>query len=80
MVPYTMKLKPVFLIHLFLFLALFIMLPLGSVFAQPCPAGCTGPNCEFCTDPSTIPLDGGLLVMLASGIMLGVRKIYKQSQ
>ena len=52
----------------------------GNVYAQPCPEGCSGPNCEFCVDPSTVPLDGGVGFLLVSGIVLGIRKIYRKNQ
>jgi hypothetical protein len=65
-----------------LFLCLVIMFVAfsGSVFAQPgipCPEGCTGANCEFCVEPSTIPLDSGVGFILVLGLVLGFIKIYQ---
>jgi hypothetical protein len=57
-------------------IVLFIIAPLYSAIAQICPPGCSGPTCSDCVDPSTVPLDGGVGFILASGIALGIKKIY----
>jgi hypothetical protein len=57
-------------LNLVLIIAFFCVFSLNVV-AQPCPpGGCGDP------DPS-LPFDGGSLILLASGALLGARKVYQ---
>jgi hypothetical protein len=76
-----MKFKLTFLLQTLVLSVSMMILSIGSVFAQlPCPAGCSGPNCEFCNDPSTVPLDGGVVSILVAGVLIGVVMMYKRNQ
>ncbi|MBD3636710.1 MAG: hypothetical protein HUJ25_05155 [Crocinitomicaceae bacterium] len=58
--------------------ALFTMLS-AVVFAQPPgggPPGGGGGGDPPCWDPECIPIDGGIVFLIAAGTLLGIRMIY----
>ena len=54
-----------------------------ETFAQGGPGGgpgpCTNPPCNPPNPPGLVPIDGGILLLLTSGLIYGVSKLRKNS-